>query len=89
MVEIIGYLAGFLAMISFVPQVVKTLRSKSAEDISLSMLLLTLITNLLYVAYGIALRLTPIVIMISIMSGIIALQIRLTLKYRKKESPNE
>ncbi len=88
MVEFIGYLAGFLAMISFVPQVVKTLRSKSAEDISLSMLLLTLTTNLLFVVYGIALHLMPIVIMIGIMSGIIALQIGLTLKYRNKESPN-
>lgn len=85
MVEIIGYLAGFLAMISFVPQVVKTMRNKCAADISLSMLLLTLITNLLYVAYGIALRLTPIVIMISIMCGVIVLQIGLTLKYRNKE----
>ncbi len=85
MVEFIGYLAGFLAMISFVPQVVKTIRSKCAEDISLLMLLLTLTTNLLYVVYGIALHLTPIVIMIGIMSGIIVLQIGLTLKYRKKE----
>ncbi len=85
MVEFIGYLAGFLAMISFVPQVVKTIRSKCTEDISLLMLLLTLITNLLYVVYGIALHLVPIVIMIGIMSGIIVLQIGLTLKYRKKE----
>lgn len=86
MVEFIGYLAGFLAMLSFVPQVVKTVRSKSAEDISLLMLLLTLLTNLLYVVYGISLHLTPIVVIIGIMSGTVVLQIGLTLKYRKKES---
>ncbi len=86
MVESIGYLAGFLAMLSFVPQVVKTVRSKSAEDISLLMLLLTLLTNLLYVVYGIALHLTPIVVMISVMSGTVVLQIGLTSKYRKKKS---
>jgi len=34
MVEFIGYLAGFIAMVSFLPQVVKTLRSRSAQDIS-------------------------------------------------------
>jgi MtN3 and saliva related transmembrane protein len=85
MVEFLGYSAGFLAMISFVPQVGKTIRLKSAKDISLTMLLLTLITNLLYVAYGIALHLTPVIVMLGIMSGIIALQIGLTLKYRKKE----
>lgn len=85
MVEILGYLAGSLAMISFVPQVVKTMRRKSAKDVSLAMLLLTLITNLIYVAYGLILHLTPIVIMLGIMSGIIALQIGLTLKFRNKE----
>ena len=73
-------------MLSFIPQVVKTIRSKSAEDISLLMLLLTLLTNLLYVVYGIALHLTPIVVMIGIMSGTVVLQIGITLKYRQKES---
>ncbi len=85
MVEIIGYLAGFLAMISFLPQVVKTLHSKSAKDISLAMLLLTLSANVLYLIYGINLRLTPIVVMLSIMTCVILLQIGLTLKYRSKK----
>jgi MtN3 and saliva related transmembrane protein len=88
MVEFIGYLAGFLAMISFVPQVIKTIRSKRADDISMSMLLLTLITNLLFVAYGVALHLKPITIMIGIMSGVVILQIWLTLKYRHKHIPD-
>jgi MtN3 and saliva related transmembrane protein len=83
MVEFIGYLAGFLAMISFLPQIIKTLRSKSVNDISITMLLLTLATNLLYLVYGIALGLTPIVVMISIMTCIVLLQIGLTLRYRK------
>jgi MtN3 and saliva related transmembrane protein len=48
MVDVIGYLAGFLAMVSFLPQLVKTIRTKSAKDPSLAMLLLTLATNVLY-----------------------------------------
>ena len=86
MVEFLGYLAGFLAMISFVPQVARTIRLKSARDISLPMLCLTLITNLLYVIYGIALHLIPIIVMLGIMSGIVGLQIGLTLKYLKKHN---
>jgi len=85
MVEFIGYFAGFLAMISFLPQVFKTLRSKSSEDISMVMLLLTLATNVLYLIYGLALRLTPVVVMLSIMSCIVLLQICLTVKYRMKK----
>ena len=83
MVEFIGYLAGFLAMISFLPQIIKTLRSRSAGDISMAMLLLTLTTNALYLIYSVALSLTPIVVMISIMTCIVLLQIVLTLRYRK------
>ena len=83
MVEFIGYLAGFLAMISFLPQVIKTLKTRSANDISMAMLLLTFATNILYLIYGIALSLTPITVMISIMTVIVILQIFLTLRYRQ------
>jgi len=83
MVEFIGYLAGFLAMISFLPQVAKTIRSRSAKDISLAMLLLTFATNVLYLIYGVALNLMPIVIMLSIMTCIVLLQIFLTLRCRE------
>ena len=79
MVDTIGYLAGFLAMISFFPQVIKTLRTRRTDDISMGMLLLTLITNILYIIYGSYLELYPIIIMIGIMTCVVILQITLTL----------
>jgi len=82
MVEFIGYLAGALAMVSFLPQVIKTMRTRSAGDLSLAMLLLTLATNVLYFAYGVALGLTPVVIMLGVMSVVVVLQIILTLRFR-------
>jgi MtN3 and saliva related transmembrane protein len=90
MVDFIGYLAGFLAMISFLPQVIKTMKARSADDISLAMLMLTLATNILYLVYSIALSLIPIVVMLSIMTCIVLLQIVLTIRFRKaSESPNQ
>jgi MtN3 and saliva related transmembrane protein len=86
MIDGIGYLAGFLAMISFMPQVVKTFRTKRADDLSMSMLLLTLATNITYFIYGFLLRLYPIVIMIGIMTSIVLLQVLLTVKYRSGKS---
>jgi len=83
MVDFIGYLAGFLAMISFLPQVIKTIKTRSVHDISLSMLMLTLATNILYLVYSTALSLTPITVMISIMTCIVLLQIVLTIRFRK------
>ncbi len=82
MIEAIGYIAGFLAMITFLPQLIKTVRSKSADDISMLMLLLTLATNVLYIIYGALLRLYPIVIMVGIMTCTVILQILLKMKYR-------
>lgn len=84
MVDALGYTAGFLAMISFLPQVVKTFRRGKADDISLGMLLMTLTTNILYVVYGLMLKLYPIIIMIGIATGIIIVQIILTLSLRHR-----
>jgi MtN3 and saliva related transmembrane protein len=81
MIDAIGYVAGSLAMITFLPQLIKTARSKRAGDISMLMLLLTLAANILYVVYGALLRLYPIVIMVGIMTFTVVLQIVLTLKY--------
>jgi MtN3 and saliva related transmembrane protein len=89
MADAIGYIAGFLAMISFLPQVIKTLRTKKADDISLAMLVLMSITNSLYVCYGLLLRLYPIMIMIGIMTCILILQAILTVKYRRNNRKDE
>ena len=82
MIDTIGYAAGFIAMITFLPQLLKTIRTKKTADISMIMLLLTLAANILYVVYGILLELYPVVIMLGIMTCILILQIALTMKYR-------
>jgi len=38
-IDLIGYLAGAFLMKSFLPQVIKTLQTKKAEDISILLLL--------------------------------------------------
>ncbi len=86
MIDAIGYFAGFLAMISFMPQVVKTFHTKRADDLSMPMLFLTLATNITYFIYGYLQRLYPIVLMIGMMTGIVLLQILLTAKYRSGKS---
>lgn len=60
-VDLLGALAGVLTTVAFVPQVVKTWRSGSAEDISLFMFSLFSAGVVLWLLYGIALRSLPIV----------------------------
>lgn len=62
LMETIGAAAGLLTTLSFVPQVVKVWRSRSAADISLWMFLLFSLGVLLWLVYGLYLRSTPIIL---------------------------
>ncbi len=61
-VTLLGLSAGGLTTVSFLPQVVKTWRSKSARDISYGMFTLFSTGVLLWLLYGIALAAPPIII---------------------------
>ena len=59
---LLGTTAGTLTTIAFIPQALKTWRSRSAEDISLGMFVLFSTGVLLWLIYGIALGAWPIII---------------------------
>lgn len=61
-ITLIGMLAGTLTTLAFLPQVIKTWRSRSATDISTSMLLLFSIGLILWLVYGIAIDALPIIL---------------------------
>ena len=61
-VTLIGILAGTLTTIAFLPQVLKTWRSRSAADISAGMLLLFSSGLVLWLVYGIAINALPIIL---------------------------
>jgi MtN3 and saliva related transmembrane protein len=80
LLDLLGLSAGSLTTISFVPQVLKTWRSKSAEDISTGMFILFSTGLVLWLVYGIYLQSLPI-----ILSNIITLLLTLiilVLKFR-------
>jgi MtN3 and saliva related transmembrane protein len=59
--DLVGGAAGLLTTASFLPQVVKTWRSRSANDISLGMFLLFSLGVSLWLAYGVMLHSGPII----------------------------
>ena len=61
-VNTIGFIAGTLTTISFIPQVLKTWKNKSAKDISLGMFLLFSIGVFLWLIYGIGKGELPIIL---------------------------
>jgi len=82
--DVIGYIAGILIAISFLPQVVKSYKTKSVSDLSLWMILATLIGSGFWLAYGLLISSKPIMIMNSIFTLIVLFQINLKIKYDKK-----
>ena len=62
LVELVGGIAAVLTTLSFLPQVLKAWRSRSARDVSLLMLLLFLAGVLLWLCYGLALGSLPLIL---------------------------
>lgn len=84
--DVIGYVAGFILAICFLPQVIKTFRLKHANDVSLWMLILNFMAAILYEVYAWRLGLMPVVIMNGIFGGLVLTVIALKLRYDLRKS---
>ena len=60
-IQILGMTAGSISAITFLPQVIKTWKTKSADDISLLMFTFATISVIMWLVYGIILRDVPII----------------------------
>ena len=83
-VDIIGYIAGILTLINMLPQVMKSYKTKSVEDVSFLMVLSFTLSMLLWVIYAIFINSWPIIITNSIAFVISVMQIGLMARYKKK-----
>ena len=61
-VEFFGYFAAILTTLAFIPQLVKTLSTKKAEDVSLTTLIMFLTGVAAWIVYGIQISSKPILI---------------------------
>ena len=73
-VSVLGFVAGALTTLAFLPQVVKTLRTKSTRDISLAMVTLTSTGIFLWFIYGLCVGALPIIV-----ANLISFMLTLTL----------
>ncbi len=79
MTDVIGYLAGFFLMWSFLPQVIKTLRTRDTGGLSVVMLLITLLSGVLYEIYAYRLGLVPVLVMNGVFVLLVFVQLVMTL----------
>jgi len=62
MIGLIGYTAAILTALTMMPQIIRSIRTKSVEDISTVMLLMYTINTALWVTYGILIGAKPVII---------------------------
>jgi MtN3 and saliva related transmembrane protein len=71
-ITLIGFIAGALTTLSFVPQVLHTWKTKRCDDLSFGMLLAFGIGVALWLVYGVLLRALPIIVANSVTLVLIA-----------------
>lgn len=83
-IEILGLVAGICTSSSLIPQLVKTVQTKKAEDVSVFMFIVMFTGNALWIYYGFYKKDFPI-----IATNILAVSLNMAmmvLKYRFKKS---
>ncbi len=87
-ISYLGYVAGFLTTIGFVPQVVRSYRTKHVHDVSLVQPVLLLVGMILWLIYGVqrgdAAIMAANVVCITLNGILIALKI----KYERSAPPD-
>jgi MtN3 and saliva related transmembrane protein len=81
-VDILGYSAGFVTTLTFLPQVIKTWKEKSAKDISLLMFLIAVINEVMWIGYGVLKNDLVIIITNAVVLVMSCIMISLKLKYK-------
>ena len=61
-IEIAGHTGALLSAITFIPQVYKTWTTKSAKDLSLTMMFIVSCSTIIWLYYAISLMLWPVII---------------------------
>lgn len=83
-VDVLGYIAGAITTLTFLPQVIKTWKEKSAGDISLLMFLIAAANEILWIIYGALLDNWVIILTNSVVLTMSLTMIFLKLRYNKK-----
>ncbi len=86
--EIMGHFGALLSSITFIPQVVKTYKSKSAGDLSLNMLLIVITSTIVWLIYAFSLNLLPVIIANSIIFVLSGLLIYYKLTFKRQNQEN-
>lgn len=79
--DILGYAAGALTAFTFLPQVLKTWKEKSAKDVALNMFIIAFVNEIMWLVYGVMLDNWVIILTNAVMLVMSGIMIWLKLRY--------
>ena len=82
--EGMGLLGSALSSITFIPQVLRTWKTKSVEDLSLSMVIIVFFSTVIWLVYGFGKHLLPVIICNAVICLLSFVLIYFKLSYGKK-----
>ena len=88
-IQLLGMAYGSISAITFLPQVIKTWKTKSASDISLLMFAFATISVIMWLVYGIILGDIPIIYTNSLVLICSLIMLYFKFKFKKKSSDLE
>ena len=87
-IEFFGYFAAILTTTAFLPQLIKTLKTKKADDVSLITLIMFITGVLSWIIYGYKISSTPI-LLANLITFILNLLILISKIYYSKNKPSQ
>ncbi len=81
-VDILGYTAGAITSLTFLPQVIKTWKDKSAKDISMNMFLIAATNEVMWIVYGVLLNNWVIIATNTVVLAMSLIMISFKLRYK-------
>lgn len=82
-IQFMGHFGAFLTSVTFIPQVYRTWKLRSAGDISLLMLFIVLTSTIVWLTYAFALMLWPVIIANGIVCVLSLLLIYFKITFKK------
>ena len=84
-IEFVGHFGAFLSSVTFIPQVYKVWKTKSVNDLSLTMMLIVFTSTIVWLVYAFALMLWPVILANGIICFLSTLIIYFKIAYTQKK----
>lgn len=82
-IQIFGHVGAFLSSVTFIPQVYRVYKTKSVNDLSMTMMIIVFTSTMIWLVYGIALMLWPVILANSVIALLSLMLIYFKLIYSK------